>query len=541
MAVALGHMLPLLILFSRYAVGATADNADLRQRLVEVQRLLDSSKGELEGVQRKLLPSPVVPWTNDAIAAIDIVWVILCAFLGMAVLVGFAMVKAGSCRVKNVQHVMYMGLIDVCLGTLIWWIFGWAFAMSGPYAPWSGTWADIKGAFIQFGFKDNEFAGSQSFAGHDFLVADVAGNQIPTTRISVWFFEWTYAVLAASIVSGGVAERAHFVSYTIYSLLFNISIYPIIAAWTWGGGWLASMNLPGVVDRAGSGVVHLTGGIGALVGAILCGPREGRWDDLSTGDRVRTTPELFVPHSQPLVAFGTLTMWFGWYGLNCGSTFGLIASTTGQSVLAAQIAMNTTLAAAGAGLVACILRTAIKKKNDLPAMCYGVLGGLVAISAGCGSVECGTAFGIGASAGIIYVMFSALLKIARVDDPPDAFAVHGACGMWGLFCAALMDWGQGLHKAHGLMGLKCIGYPQCKGDGTPKFGGNMVAANFAAIFSIILWSGAFSLIIFGIMKAIKKLNYSDTEDAGIDRQKHVPIKGYNFGAPAVAQYGLHSI
>merc|ERR1712073_255445 len=136
---------------------------------------------------------------------------------------------------------------------------------------------------------------------------------------------------------------------------------------------------------------------------------------------------------------------------------GLVAPSTGSKVLAAQIAMNTTLAAAGAGLVSSMLFLAIKGKNDLPAMCYGLLGGLVAISAGCGSVECGTALGIGCSAGIIYVTVSALLKIAKVDDPPDAFAVHGACGMWGLVCASLMDWGRGFSRVHGLMGLKCVG------------------------------------------------------------------------------------
>jgi len=197
--------------------------------------------------------------------------------------------------------------------------------------------------------------------------------------------------------------------------------------------------------------------------------------------------------------------------------------------------MNTTLAAVGAGLISTILRTAIKKKNDLPAMCYGLVGGLVAISAGCGSVECGTAFLIGISAGVIYVMFSALLKVAKIDDPPDSFAVHGACGMWGLICASLMDWGRGFGTIHGLMGLKCVGYPNCIGLAE----GNIFAANFAAMFAIIAWSGLFSLIIFGILRLTKMLNY--VEDTSIDKNRHVPIKGYNFGIPSATEYGLHSI
>lgn len=538
------HLLSLLLLFAPHAGGdATADTVELRQRLAEVQRLLDNGQGQLESAERRLIQPATAPaWDADLLVGTSVVWVLLCSFLGMSVQVGIAMLKPGSCRVKNVQHVMLMGLIDISLGTLVWWIFGWAFAFSGPYAamdPKNPKFQNVKGSFAGFGYKDNEFAGSKSFAGHDFLSTDYEGGQTPSTKIIQWFFEWTYAVLAASIVSGGVAERAHVVSYTIYSFLFNLGIYPIIAAWTWGGGWLASMNIPGVVDRAGSGIVHLTGGIGALVGAILCGPREGRFDDMTAKERVTTTPELYMPHSQPLIAFGALTMWFGWYGLTCGSTFAIAYPLS--STLASQIAMNTTLAAAGGGLISCILRTAIKKKNDLPAMCYGLVGGLVAISASCASVECGTAFGIGASAGVIYVMFSALLKVAKVDDPTDAFAVHGGCGMWGLVCASLMDWGQGFAKVHGLMGPQCVGYPNCFDDKSMKMGGNLVAANFAAIFAIMGWSGVLSLIIFAILRVTKKLKYGDTEEKGIDMNKHVPIKGYNFGAPTTAQFGLHSI
>jgi len=539
---AVWHLLPLLILVAPRAGGdvATADHAELRQRLAEIQQSLDSGHGQLEAFHRKLLArtGTMSSWEAQTSPAVSLVWMLICAVLSMNVFAGLGMLKAGACRVKNVQHVLWLHGLDFGMATLMWWIFGWAFAFSGPY---KGVDRNVKGVFSSFHFKDNNFAGSKSFAGHGFLTTDDEGMQIPVgNTIAIWFFQWSNACLAACIVSGGVAERVHWVPYTIYSFFFNLCIYPIIAAWSWGGGFLANMNIPGMVDRAGSGVVHLTGGIGALVGAILCGSREERWDETPDAkSRVTMTPELFVPHSQPLMAFGTLTMWAGWYGLTCGSTLTLNPTYLESNVLAAQIAMNTTLAAAAAGITACLLRTAIKKKNDLPAMCHGVLGGLVAISASCGSVECGTAFGIGIGAGIIYVMFSALLKVARIDDPADVFAVHAACGMWGLFCALLMDWGAGFSKVHGLMGLKCVGYPDCLDDG--KNGSNIAGANFAAIFAIMAWAGFFSLIFFGIPKLAKKLNYTDTEDTGIDKVKHVPIKGYNFGSPKAAQFGLHSV
>merc|ERR1719453_325351 len=165
------------------------------------------------------------------------------------------------------------------------------------------------------------------------------------------------------------------------------------------------------MDFAGSGIVHMTGGVGALIGAIAAGPRKGRFDDPDSDE--------FYAHSVPLVVLGTFILWFGWYGFNCGSTLGLSDATTGA--LAAQVAMNTTLAAATGGLSVFIVRFALTKKYDVTGFCSGILAGLVSITAPCGNVESGSAFGIGLIGGVIFVLTSKLLKKLKIDDPLDAF------------------------------------------------------------------------------------------------------------------------
>merc|ERR1712187_141612 len=235
---------------------------------------------------------------------------------------------------------------------------------------------------------------------------------------------------AATIVSGGVAERMSFPGYLVYSFLMTSFIYPVCVAWTWGYGWLGAgagvgWNMSGSFDFAGSGIVHMTGGVGALVGAIIVGARKGRWEK----------PEEFEPHSLPLVVLGTFILWFGWYGFNCGSTLGLSSTSTGEQ--AAQVAMNTTIAAAVGGLVVFGLRAILLKGlYDIGGFCNGILAGLVSITAPCGTVHSHDAFVIGLLGGFVYQGSSVLLKTLRIDDPIDAFAVHGACGAWGVLAAA---------------------------------------------------------------------------------------------------------
>ena len=193
----------------------------------------------------------------------------------------------------------------------------------------------------------------------------------------------------------------------------------------------------GVMDFAGSGIVHLTGGVAGLAVTIVLGPRKGRFE----------TPEAFECHHLPLVVLGTFALWFGWYGFNPGSTLSMKNKDLGA--LAAQVAMNTTLSAATGGITVFIVRYFIIRKYDVPGLCNGILAGLVSITAGCGNVECGTAFMIGLVGGLIYQASSMALQKFKIDDPVDAAPVHGFCGMWGVLAAALFDWGKELNQFNG--------------------------------------------------------------------------------------------
>jgi len=403
--------------------------------------------------------------------------------------------------------------MDVCVGTLGWWIFGWAFAYGGP--------ADDDG------YLEGGFIGTQQFAGTGFSEADAdTGVQTggvtagPTSQLN-WFFQWAFCSAAATIVSGGVAERIHFPPYVLFSFLMTAFVYPVVVAWTWGYGWLAAINDVGYMDFAGSGVVHLTGGMGALVAAIIVGPRTGRFDP--------TRSKEFAPHSLPLCTLGTFLLWFGWYGFNCGSTLSMSSAST--AALAATVAMNTTISAATGGLVVLVLRLGITQKTegapkyDLNGMCAGILAGLVSITAGCGNVECGSAFTIGIIGALIFQGASSGLKIAGVDDPLDAFAVHGAAGIWGVLAAALFDWGKGMDYAHGWSGWSC--YQDDDGNCRDGAWGQTFVANFVEIIAIIGWTGAFTALILFPMRLAGVLRPSENEQAeGLD-QRHSPSKAYS--------------
>jgi len=362
---------------------------------------------------------------TDIAGAMTHIWLLVCGALVMFMQAGFAMVESGCCRAKNVQNIMLKNFTDVCVGTLGWWATGWAFAYGGPYGD------DI---------LPNGFIGSQQFFGGDFLTYKPDGEFEGTDAMLNWFFQWAFCSAASTIVSGGVAERVNFPGYCIFSLMMTAFVYPVVVAWTWGYGFLGANNY---MDFAGSGIVHMCGGVGALVGAAIAGPRTGRFEN----------PDAFQPHSLPLVVLGTFILWFGWYGFNCGSTLSLPDTATGQ--LAAFVAMNTTIAPATGGLTVFLLRYGRIGKYDIGGFCNGILAGLVSITAGCGNVECGSAFGIAIIGALIYEACSSLMRRMRIDDPIDAFAVHGSCGAWGTLAAALFDMGTGFDHYNGWSGFSC--------------------------------------------------------------------------------------
>eukprot|EP00930_Biecheleria_cincta_P009284 TRINITY_DN1109_c0_g1_i1.p1 TRINITY_DN1109_c0_g1~~TRINITY_DN1109_c0_g1_i1.p1 ORF type:complete len:544 (-),score=95.97 TRINITY_DN1109_c0_g1_i1:392-2023(-) len=436
--------------------------------------------------------------------ALDHTWFILCGAMVMFMQAGFAMVESGCCRAKNVQNILLKNLTDVCVGTLGWWMSGWAFAYGGPMVD---------------GYLENGFIGTDQFFGAGFMSTPKAGMIEPTGAIKSWFFQWAFCGAAATIVSGGVAERVNFPGYCIFSFVMTAFIYPVCVAWTWGYGFLAKdISDVGYMDFAGSGVVHMTGGVGALVGAIIAGPRMGRFDN----------PDAFNPHSLPLIVLGTFILWFGWYGFNCGSTLGM--TTAAKGMMAAQVAMNTTIAGATGGLTVFTLRLALLKKYDIGGFCNGILAGLVSITAPCGNVEVGPAFVIALIGGFLYQGASALLRKVKVDDPIDAFAVHGVCGAWGTLAAALFDWGDGFDLYHGWSGFACA--QDASGVCLKGAWGGGMAANVVEVLAIASWVAAWSTIIFLPLRLANFLRASDSvQQEGFDAAKHSPSKAYAMGEP----------
>jgi len=279
------------------------------------------------------------------------------------------------------------------------------------------------------------------------------------------------------------------------------------------------------MDRAGGAIIHMTGGLAALVGAFVIGPRTNRWNEQeSAGQRIKEYEKNFDPHSVPLLVLGTFIIWFGMYGLNCGST--LMMNSAEKGFLAAQIAMNTTISAAFGGLVVYLIRLALTKKHDVPYLCNGILAGLVAIAAPCSNVEYGSACAIGIISGFIYLGVSAFMKSSKIDDPVDAFAVHGACGIWGVLAAGLFDWGKGFDYISAWSGFKCFGDGgDCKGG----IGGFLFLRNITEIISIMGWVFILSLLILFPLKLLGILRCKEEgEEDGTDKALHYPKQAYNY-------------
>merc|ERR1719335_1446578 len=456
---------------------------------------------------------------DDMAVVLDTMYLLICGTFVFFMHGGFAMLEAGTGRAKNVQAILIKNLIAVCAGTLGWYLLGWSLAYDG----------DADNGFI---------GGAHMFVGSGFLgkgeEADKAwaeGTIDPATygggQAYMWFFQWAFCTAGCSIVSGGVAERVKFPAWIFFAFCMTTFIYPVVVCSTWGYGWLETFKkdskgnpVGGYIDFAGSGVVHLCGGVAALVGTKILGVRAGRFDP----DKA----DQFAPHSAPLIVLGTFILWFGWCGFNSGSTLGM--SDSGTAMVAAHVMMNTTLSAATGGMTVFLLMFAITKKYDCAALCNGILAGLVSVTAPCSNVESGSAVFIGLLGGFIVVGSAALIKKLKIDDPVDAFSVHGACGMWGCLAAALFDFGAGTEKHHGWGGFSATSYEE---DGEVKYmtTADAIGANIAEIGFVIVWSGGLSLVIFGALKAAKLLRIDEeTESSGMDTECASP-KAYNITAP----------
>ena len=323
----------------------------------------------------------------------NVVWTLVGAILVYFMQAGFAMCEAGFTRAKNTGNILMKNMMDFVLGSLFFFVFGFAI-MHGT--DWNGI-IGIKGFFDPTKLAD----------------ADGLFNGLPIGVFII--FHTVFCATAATIVSGSMAERTKFLAYLLYSAAISIFIYPVSGHWIWGGGWLAQM---GFHDFAGSTAVHMVGGVCALVGAKILGPRIGKY---GKDGKVKAIPG----HNLSIAALGVFILWFCWFGFNCGST---TAATTNIG----DIAMTTNLAAAAATLVALVTTWIRYGKPDVSMTFNGSLAGLVAITAGCDCVSNYSAIIIGAIAGVL-VVFSVEFfdKVAKIDDPVGAISVHGVCGAVG--------------------------------------------------------------------------------------------------------------
>jgi Amt family ammonium transporter len=368
---------------------------------------------------------------------------------------GFALLEAGFSRAKNAVNIIMKNVMDASAGGLAFFAVGFG---------------------LMFGTSWGGVVGTDGF----FLMG--TGDQPETWTYAFYFFQAVFAATAATIVSGAVAERIKFSGYLLFSVAITAVIYPIFGAWAWGGlfngsGWLEAL---GFIDFAGSTVVHSVGGWAALAGALVVGPRRGKYAEDGT-------PRTIPGHSLPLAALGVFILWLGWFGFNAGST-------TAGSTAIAKIALNT-FVAAGAGAVLAMAITWIDGGTpDATMTLNGVLGGLVGITAGCAALTPPFAILTGAVAGAIVVYATRGLE-RIVDDPVGAIAVHGVCGAWGTVAAGLFD-ASGFSLAQ--VGVQALG----------------VAAAF-------LWTFPVSYALFSVLDQTLGLRIEDaTEHKGLDRHEH---------------------
>jgi Amt family ammonium transporter len=361
-------------------------------------------------------------------ASLNVTWVLVAGFLVMFMQVGFAMVETGFTRAKNAVNTMAMNFVIYPLGVLGFWLVGYGLMMGGVHG-----WPSL-GAGPPTLAAAHEFA--LTIGGHEFGLLGLSRFALVSSphdapALAMFLFSAVFMDTAATIPTGALAERWKFSAFLVYGLFMSMFLYPLYGNWVWGGGWLAALGAGaglghGHVDFAGSSVVHMTGGITALAGAIVLGPRTGKF-------RADGTTSAMPGHNLPMAVVGTLVLAFGWFGFNAGST---LAATDARI---AGIATNTMLASSAGAIAALMVVWYKLRKPDVGMACNGLLGGLVAITGPCAFVSPAAAVLIGVVAGFLVVTsVIALERRFRIDDPVGAISVHGVCGVWGALAVGLL-------------------------------------------------------------------------------------------------------
>ncbi len=401
---------------------------------------------------------------------LNVVWTCVAAFLVFFMQAGFAMVEAGFTRAKNAVNIVMKNLMDFSIGTLAFFLLGYG---------------------LMFGETNGLFGTT------DFLVRGVLGSA-EHWDYTFLIFQTVFAGTAATIVSGAMAGRTKFRGYLCYSVFICALIYPVFGSWAWGGllhggGWLERL---GFVDFAGSTVVHSIGGWLALAGAIVLGPRIGKY---GPDGKARAIPG----HNITLAALGVFILWFGWFGFNPGST------TAGNGEIG-RVAVTTNLSAAAGAVLAMVISWMLFRKPDASMSLNGALAGLVAITAGCYTVTPVGAMLIGAVAGVLVVVSVVFVdRVLKVDDPVGAVSVHGVCGAFGTLAC-------GLFNAEAALGIGQASTGLFYGGGVRQLGVQLagVGAGFA-------WAFVLGLVLFVAIKKTVGLRASAEEEVkGLDIGEH---------------------
>ena len=415
---------------------------------------------------------------DESAYAIDNFLLLICAVLVLFMQAGFAMVTSGFAPAKHTVNILFKNALDLCVGVLLFFAVGYHLMYPGTDLTTDETLAVADGYVGAF---------TPGIGGYDATVA--AGELNPQVD---FLFQAAFAATAATIVAGSVAGRMKFGTYLVYSAILTGLVYPISGYWKWGGGWLDAM---GFYDFAGSAVVHCVGGFAGLAGAIMLGPRLGRY----TPDG---KPVAIPGHSMPLATLGVFILLIGWFGFNPGSQLAIYGEANTNAVV--MIAVNTLLAASAGACVATALSWGMFGKPDLSMALNGMLGGLVGITANCDGVTNGSAIIIGAVAGALVVAAIIALDKVRIDDPVGAFPVHGVCGIWG--CLAIP-----IFATYGAV-------DDTVADG-PIYGN--WGAQITGVLAISAWAFLTMFALFFVLKAVGFLRVSpEDEERGLDISEH---------------------
>ncbi|WP_419959438.1 ammonium transporter [Psychrobacillus sp. BM2] len=409
---------------------------------------------------------------EDVMYLMNSLWTMIAAILVIFMIGGFILLEAGSTRMKNAGHVAGKTIFTFGLASMVFWAVGYGFI---------------------FGGDANFFVGMTDF----FYSGEILeGAGLATTVFFV--FQLAFAGIAVTIALGGFAERAKLSAYVIFTILFGIIVYPVIAHWVWGGGWLAEH---GKQDFAGSTVVHLTGAMAALAATMILKPRIGKFNKDGSANNL-------AGHNQVYTALGVLILWVGWFGFNAGSTVSVDAAFFGY------VALNTTLAAGAGAVAATLISWVVLGKSDIPTILNGALAGLVAITASCAFVDVWASVVIGLIAGVLVFYSARFFEKRKVDDPIYALSVHGAAGVWGTLST-------GFFATPELASVGKAGL--FYGGGLEQLGVQLMGVVSCGLFAFVVSYA----ILFIMKKVMGSIRVSEEEELmGLDMSEHG-----NYGYP----------